>query len=181
MAKRSQHYTVVEADRDSAQQLPGVGWSHYYAMPQESGPVRVEATIDCQVRNGTCVAVHIEPGTEGERLTAESIRALPLGDVIHLAEWATEVRPARLARPRGPKERPPEHYEAIAQLYRDLVESGERHPVRRMALIENYSTVTIRRWLAECRKPERGLLGPRIPGKAGEAKRPRKTTEKEDT
>jgi transposase-like protein len=69
------------------------------------------------------------------------------------------------ARP-GPKGHPPEHYERVAAAYRQALISHPRSPMRALAEQLHASDATVRRWVQRAR--DKGLLGPSVPGKAGE-------------
>jgi hypothetical protein len=115
-------------------------------------------------------------------VTATSLRALPLGEIVdelsrQYAPSAREglaplwFRPTRL----GPHGIPRERLAQVAQLYRRALDEQRGAPVR--WLCEHITgpngkptpEPTVRRWLQRCR--DLGLLGPSIPGKAGEQPR----------
>ena len=60
---------------------------------------------------------------------------------------------------------PLKHYEAIASEYKQLMLSGENKPGKVLAEQHVVSPVTMRGWIAQCRK--KGLLPPGRQGRAG--------------
>jgi len=77
--------------------------------------------------------------------------------------------PGPQARP-GPKGHPSEHYERVAVAYREALVAHPRAPMKALAEQLHYSDATVRRWVQRAR--DKGLLGPSIPGKAGEEPQP---------
>jgi hypothetical protein len=73
------------------------------------------------------------------------------------------------ARP-GPKGHPPEHYERVAAAYREALIASPRAPMKALAKQLHASDATVRRWVQRAR--DKGLLGPSMPGKAGEEPQP---------
>jgi hypothetical protein len=121
--------------------------------------------------------VGIQRGRLGAEISASSLRQIPLGLLLdalsHRQSFFLErlpefQRPTRL----GPLGIPPERLATVADLYQRALQERPSAPVQWMR--EQYPTPegkptpapTIRRWLQRCR--DLGLLGPSIPGKAGE-------------
>jgi hypothetical protein len=124
-------------------------------------------------------------------VTAGSLRKIPLGLLLDAlsgrvtsgkgSTWLDSLpgfqRPTRL----GPRGIPVDKLAEIAKLYRQARIERPSSPVKwlseQIVGPEGKPTpaVTVRRWLQRCR--DLGLLGPSIPGKAGEAL-PRKTRRK---
>lgn len=74
-------------------------------------------------------------------------------------------------RPRpGRKGYPPEHFQEVADAYREACMTHPRSPFLALTRHLHVSEATARRWVGVARS--RGFLGPAIPGKAGEGKTP---------
>jgi hypothetical protein len=123
--------------------------------------------------------VGLQRGRAGLEVSASSLRQIPLGALLealsrrqsenfHLARLPEFQRPTRL----GPRGIPTEKLAEVAELYRRGLAERPSAPVRWMAeqilgpTGKPTPEVTVRRWLQRCR--DLGLLGPSIPGKAGE-------------
>jgi hypothetical protein len=123
--------------------------------------VRVEA--------GVCTGFAVESTSLALRPT--SLRGLPLGRLIEGAIDAAAMfdrskRRKPITRVRGRRGYPREHFERIADEYRAATEVSPR-PVKVLADRYEVPVPTMRTWLVKARR-EYGLLGPAIPGKAGE-------------
>jgi hypothetical protein len=129
----------------------------------------------------------MQRGRAGVEIPASSLRLIPVGALldalgrrraedIRLERLPVFERPTPPGFPRptrlGPRGIPRERLAEVAELYRQALMERPSAPVRWMSEhILNperkpTSEVTIRRWLQRCR--DLGLLGPSIPGKAGE-------------
>jgi hypothetical protein len=144
---------------------------------------------------GTAEPLWGDPPEIGE-VTARQLRAIPLGEMIAslalsaaigskrpddpIQAYLARVRgrplrervtpyPGPQARP-GPKGHPSEHYERVAVAYREALVAHPRAPMKALAEQLHYSDATVRRWVQRAR--DKGLLGPSIPGKAGEEPQP---------
>ena len=123
--------------------------------------------------------VGIQRGRAGVEVSATKLRQIPLGQLLDEASrrqttewWLAQLpefqRPTRM----GPRGTSGEKLANVATLYRRALEERPSAPVewmRRQILGPTGKAtpaVTIRRWLQRCR--DLGLLGPSIPGKAGE-------------
>jgi hypothetical protein len=124
----------------------------------------------------------VQRGRRGVEISASSLRQIPLGllmDELSHKQFLQErlpgfQRPTRL----GPRGIPAEKLTEVADLYRRALEERPSAPVQWMTeqipgpTGKPTPAVTIRRWLQRCR--DLGLLGPSIPGKAGEQPTPRR-------
>jgi hypothetical protein len=122
----------------------------------------------------------VQGGERTVEITASALREIPLGLLLDslaskgaqsamlLGKLPEFRRPTRL----GPHGIPPERLAEVAKLYRIANKEHPAAPVRWMAQQilgprgKPTPEVTVRRWLQRCRDLE--LLGPSIPGKAGE-------------
>jgi hypothetical protein len=121
----------------------------------------------------------VQRGLASSEISATSLRQIPLGLLLDelsrrqpssffLARLPEFQRPTRL----GPRGIPADKLAEVADLYRRALKERPSAPVRWMAQQILGPTgkptpeVTVRRWLQRCR--DLGLLGPSIPGKAGE-------------
>lgn len=126
-------------------------------------------------------------------ITAASLRSIPIGQLVDVLTHRTSgpgyglleqlpgfQRPTRL----GPKGIPRERLAEVAALYRQALEERPSAPVRWISehilgpTGKTTPVSTVRRWLQRCRDLE--LLGPSIPGKAGEGPRPGAKREERD-
>ncbi len=127
----------------------------------------------------------LTPGTNTE-ITARALRSIPVGQLavraamLQVPRVKTEVYEPPRGRP-GPKGWPSEHFANVATEYRHALSKHPARPVQALRRQLHVSESTAHRWLQRCR--DMGLLGPSVPGKAGEAPvaRPRQEMTPEET
>lgn len=119
-------------------------------------------------------------------ITARSLRSIPLAELIGTAvstgrlpdDFGAEIRkllhdapglPARLKVRPGPKGHSAEHFAHVADMYRLALDKAPGAPMRWLRKELHVSEATARRWVQRAR--DQGLLGPSVPGKAGEGER----------
>lgn len=153
----------------------GAGWHEVDGWPIAI-TVRLTKAPDGRLGCSTIVL----DGFPDVELTSRLLRSIALGEVVTeaagagegggeiirwLAQSGAAEAPAR-TRP-GPSGYSSEHYELVAEKYRQALEVAPRAPIPWLKGELHASEPTIRRWVQRAR--DRGLLGPSIPGKAGEA------------
>lgn len=105
-----------------------------------------------------------------DRLISRWSTSWPAGPPMTLPAWPLNRTRA------GSKGLPPEHFERVAQGYRDALRDDPRAPVKHLAERWHHPEATIRTWLKQAR--DRGLLGAAMPGKAGEQPAPKRRTKR---
>lgn len=159
----------------AGREIDGAGW-HWVHWPAVPFPVLMQLGRAADGRM-VCTGL-VLGGTATNEVTATGLRALPLGLLLDefgrfvpgVRDSATTFqRPTRL----GPHGIPRERFVEVAELYRQALEARPSAPVRWVSeTLIGYSgkpgvpESTVRRYLQRCR--DLGLLGPSIPGKAGE-------------
>jgi hypothetical protein len=143
--------------------------------------VRVELTIEVDdhgVPQCTGLELRRQPG--GEPITGEALRNVPVARLMReaitqaasservpkvMTDSASVGATARI-RARGVS-LSDEHLREVAERYRAALDRGIRSPTQTVANELNAPRSTVARWVATAR--ERGLLGPAMRGRAGEA------------
>ncbi len=183
---------VVEG---SPSRLPGKGWVavgvyneaeyHDDETDQELYQlyVRVARRDDGQL---ICTGL-LFGGDWGENeVTARALRDIPMSVLLRslarddrlLSQFGKDWPPNPTAGSRWPlnptragsKGLPDEHFEAVANGYREAVIEAPRAPIKYLVERWHHPAPTIRTWVRQAR--ERGLLGEATHGKAGEKPRP---------
>jgi hypothetical protein len=185
--------TVRNLDYEALTAAVNAGDWHWVDVPEAPFPVAMRLALADDGRAvcvglmaGSFVRYVKQPTVKGRstpaEVTATGLRRIPLGqllDDLSRGTFARDVlgvpaiqRPTRL----GPRGIPVERLAEVADLYRQALREHPSAPIRWMAqrLVgpkgKPTPDVTIRRWLQRCR--DLGLLGPSIPGKAGEQPAP---------
>lgn len=119
-----------------------------------------------------CSGLLVSPGANTE-IVSSLLRAIRLGALVTLdslflsAGTVKDAKPYSPAKTRpGPAGYPLEHFVLVADAYRNAVITHPKTPLRALARQLNRSEPTVHRWLQRCRRE--GLLGPSLPGRAGE-------------
>jgi hypothetical protein len=158
------------------------------ARDEEVGvEVEVETDVD-DLGHPHCRRLEIRPLRDGE-VTGETLRRIPiarwLGLLMTAAIWKPSGRPGELQtgipqpelaefyrrhgqagrRPRSGSPLSTDHLKEVADRYRAALDRGEP-PTQAVANEMHAARSTAARWVAKAR--ERGLLGPSLPGRAGE-------------
>jgi hypothetical protein len=145
------------------------GWMRWTGEPTHLGTIRVRAE---QQPDGRW---HIAALRLDGPISAEALRAVPVGRIEAAVNGQMHAPPAATARPRNARvpDRlrsnavsgyPDAFYEAVASIYRGLVTMSSS-PVADLAAANNVPLSTAQRWVKEARR--RALLPPGRPGKAG--------------
>jgi hypothetical protein len=110
-------------------------------------------------------------------MTMEESLAVDMLEGLTVSAIRTAVEPyaGPITRP-GPRGHPPEHFAWVAREYRRVTRENAKAPVRQLAEEMKVSEPTVRRWVQRAR--DLGYLRPSIPGRAGEATRRRKETDR---
>lgn len=160
--------------------------------------VRLDRSEDGRL---VCTGVMIGALIDGVEVTSRDLRGVRLGEVLAaVADFLTGSRAnSNLERaimkdyakrlwvdlagdfagpPRrpGPKGWPDEHYERVAQTYREGLTLAPRSPVKYLTEQMHTSEATARRWIKTTR--DKGMLGKAVPGKAGEQPQTKQSTKR---
>jgi hypothetical protein len=141
------------------------------AWPSDETPthrvrLRLEAAPDTgSTRRGAvqCAALTVESLDPRHRVTAATMRAIPLARLLADALEAAERSGAALGIPRRRPRHGPQHLDAVARCYIDAWRADER-PTTAVAQRWNVNVTTAKRWVHRARIA--GLLPPTIPGVA---------------
>jgi hypothetical protein len=160
-----------------------VGESRWIGVRDDTLPAPLLVRLGTS-REGRLVCTGLILGdAEPKELTARGLRSIPLAQIVAMLAqeagdegfWAgalagmirrrAEPYQGPQTRP-GPKGHPADHYEQVAAAYRQALVDHPRAPMKALAAQLHVSDATVRRWVQRAR--DKGLLGPSVPGKAGE-------------
>jgi hypothetical protein len=173
----------VLTDRDHRYELP----EHFEALiVDEDNLPAYQLRIVVTPAGPACTKLTLVAASDDEPLTTTQTR-IPLRELVNeivlivgsLNRKTGRYEPesferelaATFARPEPGKKIQDEHFEHVAEIYRYALERG-RPPTEGVAEAFDVSRSTAGRWVVETRR--RGLLGPAVPGVAGEQEPPPK-------
>lgn len=162
-------------------------WVYLTASDESGEPydvaLRLQRTEQGRVICTALVAGNVMPWSgQPVEVTSRSLREIPIAELLGTAMASTAVPGAygvavsallnalpeatfEHARP-GPKGHTEEHFKKVAIFYRHALSVAPDRPLEWLAAKMGVSTSTARRHVQRAR--DRGMLGPAVPGKAGE-------------
>jgi hypothetical protein len=125
--------------------------------------VRIDAEWDARAGRHYCAGLSAQSLEAGQRVDQNALRSIPIADLLRRTVQAHMAGRAEEPLAFDSKRLGPETLPAVARIYRDALQSGDREPTKAVARAMGVPRGRAGQWVHLARRG--GLLGPTAKGK----------------